>query len=59
MGRLTPFAAAFLLLAIGASADQEQRPVFRANVGMVPVYVTVNDGATLFTCRLTVVRSCG
>lgn len=40
------------MLTIGASADQEQRPVFRAGVEMVPVYVTVNDGAGGFVLDL-------
>ena len=49
---LAPIAAALLLLTIGAAADQEQRPVFRTDVGMVPVYVSVNDGAGSFVLDL-------
>jgi VWFA-related protein len=45
-------AAAALVFAGGPAADQEQRPVFRADVGMVPVYVSVNDGTGGFVLDL-------
>jgi VWFA-related protein len=49
---IAPPAAALLLLSGAAIADQEQRPVFRADVGMVPVYVSVNDGTGGFVLDL-------
>lgn len=50
---VAPPAAAVLLLSSGVAADpQQQRPVFRADVEMVPVYVTVNDGTGGFVLDL-------